>query len=141
MGILWNPQENSLEENSRAALLRGIEWGNWPLFLSQSVAPLLLLALPWPTVLVSVVVANGLWAFIRYRFISVVAAELGVYIVKLKWLTCPGAGAYLYFHNQTTSAILALLWPLLVIIIPGVPAKVGVLQAMVMQKFGYRPLE
>jgi hypothetical protein len=43
--------------------------------------------------------------------------------------------------GQTISAILALLWPLLVIIIPGVPAKAGVLQAMVMEKFGYRPVE
>ena len=141
MGILWNPQENSLEENSRVALLRGIEWGNWPLFLSQSVAPLLLLALPWATVLVSVVVGNVLWAFIRYRFISVVAVNLGLYIVQLKWVICPGAAAYLYFHNQTTSAILALFWPLLVIIIPGIPVKAGVLQAMVMQQFGYRPVE
>ena len=124
MSILWNPQENSMEENSRVALLRGIEWGNWPLFLSQAVAPLLLLALPWPTVLISVVVAN-----------------VGLYFVQFKWFICPGAAAYLYFHNQSTSAILALLWPLIIIIIPGVPAKAGVLQALVMQKFGYRPIE
>ena len=141
MSILWNPQENSMEENSRFALLRGIEWGNWPLFLSQSVAPLLLLALPWPTVLISVVVANILWALIRYRFVSVVAANVGLYFVQLKWFICPGAAAYLYFHNQTTSAILALLWPFVVIIIPGVPVKAGVLQIMVMQKLGYRPVE
>lgn len=141
MGMLWNPEENSLEDNSRFALLRGIEWGNWPLFLSQSVAPLLLFALPWQTVLVSVVVANVLWAFVRYRFISVVAANLGMYVVQLKWFICPGAAAYLYSHNQTTAAILALLWPLLVIVIPGVPIKAGVLEAMVMEKLGYRPVE
>lgn len=141
MGILWNPQENSMEENLRVALLRGIEWGNWPLFLSQSVAPLLLLAEPWPTVLVSVIVTNVLWAFVRYRFISVVAANLGLYFVQLKWIICPSAATYLYFHDQTTAAILALLWPLLVLVIPGVPVKAGVLQAMVMAKFGYISIE
>lgn len=130
-----------MEENSRVALLRGIEWGNWPLFLSQSIAPLLLLVLQWPIVLALVIVANILWSLIRYRFMSVIAANIGMYIVHLKWFICPGAAAYLYLHNQTASALFALFWPFIVIIIPGIPVKAGVLQTMAMERFGYRSVE
>jgi len=62
--MLWNPLQNSDDENLKWCLLRAIEWNDWPLFLSQPVAPLIFVVLPWPVVVISVLALNYLWAFL-----------------------------------------------------------------------------
>ena len=44
---LWNPAIMPLEANVQWAHLRAMEWRNYPAFLSQGLAPLLLLADRW----------------------------------------------------------------------------------------------
>ena len=43
---MWNPSEHTKEENTKWSWLRAIEWGQWPLFMSQIFAPLLLIIIP-----------------------------------------------------------------------------------------------
>lgn len=44
--MLWNPHENSDQENLRWCWLRAVEWGKWPLFVSQPLLPLMLFTCP-----------------------------------------------------------------------------------------------
>jgi hypothetical protein len=128
---MWNPDEHSEEENARWCWLRAIEWGRWPLFLSQSVAPLLLLRLPVGTVVAVFVALNLLWAGVRYRFVSVPMATAGALIALPKWLVCAGCALYLYYAaGDTDRALVALLWPLIVLLIGVFPTtRAGVLEA------------
>ena len=98
------------EVNLRWSLLRATEWGRWPMFLSQPVGPILLLALDWGFVVLGVVIANLLWAsFVRYRFVRAAGAYWGATLVRLKWLTCPMAAVYLFMRGEPTLAALSLL--------------------------------
>ena len=45
--LVWNPEEHTNEENLRWSLLRGIEWGIWPAFLSIPVVPISLIFFSW----------------------------------------------------------------------------------------------
>lgn len=138
--LIWNPAENSDELNSRWGRLRALEWSAWPLFISQALAPILLLFVPWVEVLIGVVLANLLWAGVHHRFVSVAIASLSVHFVMLKWVICPATAAYLYFDGQITAAVLALLWPLVVLVVPGVPgARLGTIEGLFMRKLGYAP--
>jgi hypothetical protein len=139
---VWNPAHHSDQDNLTWSLLRAIEWGRWPIFLSQPVAPILLMFLNWESVVVGVVVANLAWALlVRYRFVSVPAAYLGAFFVKLKWLTCPTSGAYLLAHGAATSAVLALLWPLVPFVLGAVPTtQVGRIQGTFMKALDYERL-
>lgn len=78
-----------------------MEWGRWPIFLSQPVAPVLLLWLPWTAVVAGTVIFNILWAiFVRYQLVNVRAAFLGAAIVSLKWLAWPAATVYLFVQGR-----------------------------------------
>jgi hypothetical protein len=146
--MLWNPLEHSDEDNVRWSRLRATEWLNWPLFLSQAFAPFLLVKLDWKVVLGVVLLSNYLWVFfVRYRFVSVPAAYLGVLFIKLKWVACPGVAAYLWVVHDRFSALLALLWPVLLVIVPLVPllgllimtpGKIGHVQTAFMRELGYK---
>jgi|SRR6516164_934128 hypothetical protein len=60
----WNPDEHSLEENLRWALLRAMEWLTWPNFISQPIVPILLYFYPWPWVIGSVVLISFAWRMV-----------------------------------------------------------------------------
>jgi len=80
----WNPGEHSDDDNLRWSWLRAAEWGRWPVFLCQPIAPVLLIWLPWQQVASLVIGANLFWAaFIRYRFVSSQMASIGVTFVLL----------------------------------------------------------
>lgn len=113
------------------------------MFISQPIAPLLMLAFPWPLVAVTAIVINILWAiFIRYRFIVPVLAYWGALFVRLKWIACPLAAYLLYARGDKIGAAIALFWPLVVLFIgPLPPPMVGRLQKMFMQSLGYQPTE
>lgn len=107
--ITWNPAEHSDQDNFMWSWLRAIEWGRWPIFLSQVLAPIFLLFFNWKVVVVGTIVVNLLWAgFVRYRFVSIKAAYLGAIIVRLKWPTCLLIATYLYLHDEKTGGSICL---------------------------------
>src|SRR5712692_9266889 len=108
---MWNPIEHSDEENLRWSYVRAIEWASWPAFLSQAVAPFALIFVSWIVVLGAVFGLNVFWALtVRYRFVSVNAAFLGVFVSLLRWVVCPGAAFYLWWNDEWVRAFFALLW-------------------------------
>jgi len=137
---VWDPLLNTDEENVQWCWLRAVEWGRWPIFLSQSVAPVLLAFLSVPTVVVLFVCLNLLWALIRYRFVSARLAEIGVFIVLPKTLVSVGMAVYLYLDHDITKAVVALLWPILIVIIGIIgifpTVRIGLLQGKFMEALG-----
>jgi hypothetical protein len=94
--------------------LRAIEWCAWPVFLSQPIVPLLLIGLPVIQVLIAVVVAEFLWRFVRYSFVSPRLANVGAtLVIFLKWPCAIGAAIYLLIQHRYGVAVLAILWPLI----------------------------
>lgn len=145
--MTWDPCENTDETNLRFCWLRAVEWLNWPVFVSQTVAPILLLWQDWRTVVLMVLICNYLWVLlVRYHAASVRLAYLGVLAVRLKWVVCPAAGAYLWFQHRQLEAGLALGWPVLVMmlgLVPvlgtliTIPGQIGRVQTTFMAKLGY----
>ncbi len=136
---MWNSAEHTDEENLRWSYLRAIEWGRWPIFVSQIYAPMLLLFLPWQAVVVAVVLSNIFWAiFIRYRHVSIGPASVGALLTRLKWALCPIAAIYLLVSGNTVNALFALLWPFVIFVIGIIPTvQVGKIQKMFMAQLGY----
>jgi hypothetical protein len=92
--------------------LRAIEWCAWPVFLSQSLVPVLLIFYPTLPILIAVVVADILWRFVRYMFVSPRLASIGANLVIIfKWPCAIGAAIYLAIHQHYILAALAFLWP------------------------------
>jgi hypothetical protein len=133
--MTWNPAEHSDDDNLQWCWLRAVEWGRWPIFLSQPLAPALLIWFPWQAVVVGVIIANLLWAFfIRYRFVSAGAADAGVLFVLLKWLSWPVATFYLFHVGRKPECWVALAWPVLIFVIGAFPTtQVGRIQVWFMQ--------
>jgi hypothetical protein len=140
---MWRTAEHSDEDNLRWCWLRAVEWGRWPIFISQPLAPLLLLWLPWTIVVAGTVVLNILWAtFIRYRFVSARAAFVGAVLVLLKWVTWPGATAYLFVQGRRPECWFAASWPLLIFVLGAFPSTaIGRIQVSFMRALGYEPAE
>ena len=136
---MWKPNEHSDQENLQWCWLRAVEWGRWPIFLSQVFGPILLLFFRWQTTIIFVVVSNVLWAmFVRYKYVNVNLAFIGVIVTKLKWFICPLLGYYFYSNDAKLVAAIALLWPLLIFVIGVLPTtQVGIIQNMFMNKLKY----
>ncbi len=135
----WNPSEHSDQDSLTWSYLRAIEWGRWPIFLSQPIAPLLILFFDWKAVVICVVVANAAWALVRYQFVSTSLAYFGALFVKLKWLTIPTVSVYLFSRGRPLSEIITLLWLIIIFIIGIVPTtQVGRIQKMFMNALGYQ---
>src|SRR5712671_5961941 len=135
----WNPSEHSDQDNLTWSYLRAIEWVRWPVFLSQPIAHLLILFSDWKAVVISVVVANAIWALVRYQFVSTSLAYFGALLGRLKWLTIPPVSVYLFSRGRPQSAIITLLWPIIIFIIGIVPTtQVGRIQKMFMNALGYQ---
>jgi hypothetical protein len=142
---MWNPQEHSDDENMRWCWLRAVEWGTWPIFISQPIAPVAILFFSWWSVVLATLIATVLWVlFIRYRLVIPALAWWGAMVVRLKWVTCPLAAYILWFRGMKGAAVVALLWPLLILVMP-LPllplgaTRIGDIQKMFMQCFGYEP--
>ena len=84
-----NPEALSFtaDEIMRVSWLRAVEWLKWPSFVLQPLLPILYFSVPWRLVLAAVVLANVVWLFVRYRFVSYTLATLGCLFVRLKWPT------------------------------------------------------
>jgi hypothetical protein len=144
---MWNPAEHSHEENIRWAWLRAIEWREWPVFMSQPVAPVLLYFYSWPAVLGGVVAVGFFWrALVAPFWVAPSLARIGPYFVKLKFITAPAMAYLLWQRGDTTGAVVAALFPFLitavatfVIFFP--PLAIGLLQARFLSAIGLQPSE
>ncbi len=131
---MWNAKEHTHDENVMWTWLRAVEWGSWPIFLSQPIAPIALLIFPWWSVMIVTTSANVVWTlFIGHRFANPTLAFLGRAFVSLKWLTCPIAAFMVCRNGDWGTGTLAFLWPLLAAIMPRSSAKIGAIQKMFMQ--------
>ncbi|MBZ5555342.1 MAG: tetratricopeptide repeat protein [Acidobacteriia bacterium] len=113
----WNSADHSSEENHLWLFARAIEWADWPLFALQSVAPFLLLVLPVYVVIVAIVCLNCLWWLIRYRTMSLLLVDLGVILIRIKWICCIGLSVYDLMRGWYATAVITALWPVLTFLI------------------------
>lgn len=136
---MWNPNQHKDQENLQWCRLRAIEWGRWPIFISQVFAPPMLLIFHWLAVIICFVVLNIFWSlFVRYKYVSINLAFISALVIKLKWVICPLLSYYFYFHNENLVAVIALFWPLIIFIIGALPTtQIGIIQNMFMNKLGY----
>lgn len=137
--FFWSPFEHSDDENLRWSLLRALEWGGWPLFVAQPVAPILFLVFPWWQVAVVILILNWLWALVRYKYISLTLASFGCLFVRLKWFAAIGVGIYFLVEGNYFLAVISALWPIITLIMGLVspPFQTGKLQGLFMNKLGY----
>ena len=140
---LWNPTEHSDDENLKWCWLRSVEWGRWPIFISQPIAPALLILLPWYLVVIGVVLTNVIWAvFVRYNFSSVNMAFLGSSFALLKWITWPASAIFLFWQGRSPESWIAAFWPILIFILGIIPTtEIGRIQVKFMNELGYSPTE
>ena len=139
--MTWDPRAHSDDDNLHWSWLRAVEWGRWPIFLSQPIAPVLLIWLPWTTVVAGTVVLNVLWAvFVRYQLVSVRAAFLAVSFVLLKWITWPVATIYLFVQGRRPECWIAAFWPLLIFVLGALPTTaIRRIQVSFMRALDYEP--
>ena len=140
--IFWNPHEQSDDENTRWCWLRAIEWGKWPLFISQPIAPILFLFFTWWEVALFIIVFTWFWSLIRYKYVNIKLVDLGSLFVKLKWPISIIIGIYFIVHKNYLLAVVSGLWPLFTMIAQffSPPTKIGLLQNILMKKIGYTPI-
>ena len=137
--FLWKAPKHSDQENTKWSLLRGMEWGVWPAFLSGPVVPLLLLFIELWKIILVVGLLTVVWSFIRYKSVNVLWAGLGCYWSWLSWVTVPVGVIILLMHKSYLLAFLALVWPHITaffgLLVGG--AQAGRIQNIFMEKLGY----
>lgn len=141
--IFYNPNTATNEENLRWAWLRAVEWGNWPLFIAQPIAPILFRYYTWWHVIIGILVISWVWCLIRYKFISIILMDLASTFVHLKWPISIIIGIlFLREHNYFYAAIsgfyIVINW-FMIFLVPSV--KIGVLQKIIMTAFGYESMD
>jgi hypothetical protein len=151
---MWISELHSDDENLRWAWLRASEWHNWPRFLAQPIAPVLLYFYPWPWVVICIAVATlAWWVIVAPRFTPATDVDVAVYFVALRFLTSPLMAYLIWERGDQWTAALALCWPLLgdfmVIWLMMFPraalsftaraknAQIGVVQQRLMRRLGY----
>ena len=138
MWYSWDPSEHSDQENLQWSWLRAVEWGLWPIFMSQPIAPIAFIYYSWWKVILVIAVLNLGWSiFIRYKIVIPSLAQFGVFFVRLKWISIPISTYILWKNGKTGTAMLALFWPVLNALVPHTPSQIGVIQKMFMETLGY----
>lgn len=140
----YDPTAHSDQDNLRWCWLRSVEWGDWPLFMAQPVAPILLVYdFNYIGVVTSIMALNYLWMFVRYRFVSPLLADVGSDLVHLKWPISLFCGWLLWRTEATVPALLAGAWPLVTLLLNFVtPAtQIGRIQRTFMLSLGYTRLD
>lgn len=124
--------------------LRSVEWGIWPLFITQPIVPILFIFFEWWHVIIAVIILTWLWAFIRYQFISLTLAWYGAYFVTIRWIVSIIVGLYFLSEKNLFLAIISGLYPMIIMVLKFfVPTtQVGILQDMFMDKLDkYKPFK
>jgi hypothetical protein len=137
--IIHNPLLYTNDENLKWCWLRAVEWGQWPLFTAQLIAPILLLFCHWWQIAIAVVLLTWLWAVIRYKWVSIMLVGLGAYITVLKWPVAIGVGIYFLVKGEYPLAAVSGFWPLITLLLMWLTpsTKIGVIQTTLMNKLGY----
>jgi hypothetical protein len=146
--LLWSPFEHTDQENLNWCRARAVEWDDWPMWISLPIAPILFTFVSWVPVTVAVLVCNVFWWPIKLRWINLKLAELvGLLCRLLKWPISIACAAYLLLHAERGQAIVALLWPLVILVLKipvesvmamfGWLPQVGRLQKLFMRRLGY----
>ena len=140
MGILDQVKEYGPQEKQRWCLLRAIEWGIWPAFLSIPLVPLLLLFVPLWNIIVVVGILTIAWSFVKYKFVNVLLADLGCLWVQLKWISIPASIVLLLLRRHYLLACVALIWPFIASffgLLSG-GTQIGRIEEAFMKKLGYK---
>jgi hypothetical protein len=123
----WNPLAHSDQDNFKWAFLRAIEWGRWPVFLSQGFIPILLLFFPWTWVLGGVIAANiVLWVAGAVIGVSVRLAYLGSFVNQIKWVIWLPCTILLFLWSRSPESWISCFYFFLVFpmgMFPPVPVK------------------
>lgn len=131
-------QNYTYDEIRQYLLLRAIEWGNFPNFISQPIVPVLLLFYPWYFVVLGTLGINVLWSLVRYRFID---ADLSCAVVTpirvLTWPSAIGSCILLGIHDLYLPAGIALIWPVIVGFF-SIPAKYGQIEREIGAQLGFK---
>jgi hypothetical protein len=151
---MWKPNEHSDDDNLRWALLRAIEWQQWPLFLAQPIIPVLLYVYPWPWVIGVIAALTLVWRVtVAARYTPSSAIDTATYFVLLRFVSSPVMAYLIWEKGHSWIAGIALFWPWAgnfivncVLMIPeavlqaaqiGKGAEIGVIQRRLMNRFGY----
>jgi hypothetical protein len=125
------------DEIKRWLWLRAMEWGSFPAFLSQPIAPVLFIFYPWYFVVLAVYVSSLLWSLIRYSFVSPrLSMAACIIVVYLKWPAVIGSSIYLFIHHQPVAALAALIWPFAAAFC-SLSAMVGIIELALGKKLGF----
>jgi hypothetical protein len=155
---MWNPSHHTDDENLRWALLRAVEWKEWPLFISQPVVPVLLYRYPWWSVVGILVVVTFAWRLtVAPRFTPWTAIDNATYFVLLRFVMSPLMAYLIWRNGYPWVAALALFWPwagnAIVCWLLTIPeavlirsgsaqaGQIGVIQRRLMSRFGYTRLD
>jgi hypothetical protein len=158
VATMWKPEQHSDGENLRWAWLRANEWNQWPLFVSQPIAPVLLYLYPWWWVIASLAVVTFAWRLVvAPRFTPWPGIDNAVYFVLLRFVMSPLMAYLIWKSGHPWVAVLALFWPfagngmiLWLLVWPQAAlastaraksAQIGVIQRRLMDRFGYTPRE
>lgn len=92
----------------------------------------------WWKVAIAVVALTWLWAAIRYRFVSIVLADLGCLFAHLKWPLSIGVGIYMLVKGRHFLAVLSALWPLVTLILQFITPRmqIGKMQERFLNELG-----
>ena len=102
------------EEMYAFIIQRSLEWVNWPLYISLSVVPVLLIYIPWWKLLIGVIVLNWIWRFVRCRYQSIGLAMLGALLIPLRWPISIIMAIYFFITKSYFLSFLSVFWPILV---------------------------
>jgi hypothetical protein len=78
--------------------------------------------------------------FIRYQFVNVSLAYWGCLLVRLKWIACPVAAIILFTRSQIAVGLVALFWPIIVMIVGPITSlggQFGRIELKFMRALGY----
>ena len=140
--FIHNPHYYTKKENLLWCWLRAVEWGAWPLFSAQLVAPLLFLFFSWWQVAIAVVILTWAWTLIRYNYVNIILVGLGPFVIILKWPVSIGIGIFFLIKNNYLLAAISAFWPVITLLLMWLtpPTKIGVIQTALMNKLGYEKL-
>lgn len=137
----WEPNLHNDVENLRWAWLRAVEWGAYPIFISQIIFPVLIFFWNWKIVLLCLIGLNWLWNLIKYNYQNLrILTFYAALVPVLKYVFSVGFGIYFLVHKQYLLMGFCILYPIIGAGIIGAinyPTQIGTIQNNIMKKMGY----